>query len=370
MNKNRFSKTEKRKISIERQKKEGDDAVEGNQSDKAVDPDISSQKKKIQNRNRNLFFENLLVGDGVVPRVFPMEDSSEFIPISFFQQIQRKIFKPDRAQIALFHTLAERLDRDGYLFLKGFLNASAINQARRFLLGEFSSHFQIDSEFSLDDARLAKFSSADPQQTTTASVSLLSRQDLAHSEMVLSALEAPELYLLFFYLFSARLEEEVVDVATFDFKWLRAVEKKGFTGVHSDRVFFGNTQLHTAWIPLSKELAPEMGSLVVALGSHRSKDFKPILERYNETKLKADGTVSGWLTSDPNLLKARARWVTAKFQPGDVCILNSEVIHASATNATDQLRISCDTRWIPIFKNSDATQSSIKLSPKRLKSLI
>ena len=47
---------------------------------------------------------------------------------------------------------------------------------------------------------------------------------------------------------------QVEDVITTGYKWLRAVAKGEFTGVHTDRVFLGrgSSRVLTAWLPLGK----------------------------------------------------------------------------------------------------------------------
>ena len=47
---------------------------------------------------------------------------------------------------------------------------------------------------------------------------------------------------------------QVEQVATTGYKWLRAVAKGEFTGLHCDKVFLGrgSQRLLTAWLPLSQ----------------------------------------------------------------------------------------------------------------------
>jgi hypothetical protein len=56
-------------------------------------------------------------------------------------------------------------------------------------------------------------------------------QQVARSEGIESVLEAPEL----FRLAAVLLDEPETSVVTTSYKWLRAVARHEFTGVHSDR---------------------------------------------------------------------------------------------------------------------------------------
>ncbi len=51
---------------------------------------------------------------------------------------------------------------------------------------------------------------------------------------------------------------QVPDVITTGYKWLRAVCKGEFTGVHTDKVFLGRGSPHvlTAWVPLGQVMHP------------------------------------------------------------------------------------------------------------------
>ncbi len=48
------------------------------------------------------------------------------------------------------------------------------------------------------------------------------------------------------------------DVITTGYKWLRAVCKGEFTGVHTDKVFLGrgSPRVLTAWVPLGQVMHP------------------------------------------------------------------------------------------------------------------
>ncbi|KAH9272147.1 hypothetical protein BASA83_005740 [Batrachochytrium salamandrivorans] len=148
--------------------------------------------------------------------------------------------------------------------------------------------------------------------------------------------------------------------ASMPFKWLRAVGTGLYTGLHCDRVYVGHisTRQLTLWIPIG-HVSTEMGSIVVSSGSHSNRIWSSVRESYGSGRAGVDGTQSGWLCLDPReierqLLPAHPSstesldWMTADFRPGDICALDLNVMHMSATNTTDTWRLSCDTRWLSI----------------------
>lgn len=139
---------------------------------------------------------------------------------------------------------------------------------------------------------------------------------------------------------------------TFEYKWLRSVGRKGFTGAHCDRVYMsrGSTRLHTSWVPF-QDTPVELGGLAVCEGSHRLPGFAKLQETYGALDVERDGLVgTGWFSSNPAEISAMdpsAQWRTADFRAGDCVIFGMGLIHCSTANLTNQVRISCDVRWQP-----------------------
>ena len=118
----------------------------------------------------------------------------------------------------------------------------------------------------------------------------------------------------------------------------------------------GSQRLLTAWLPLG-QVPRQRGAMVVSRGSHRMRAFAALQQGYGQSSAGLDGTHSGWLGKAPEDLSAFVNpyaidWRTADFQPGDLVVLTLGVIHMTAPNKTNSVRISCDTRWQPF---SDAT---------------
>jgi ectoine hydroxylase-related dioxygenase (phytanoyl-CoA dioxygenase family) len=104
-----------------------------------------------------------------------------------------------------------------------------------------------------------------------------------------------------------------------------------------------------------------MGAMVIGDKSHQSTKWDGVREHYKSFDKTAPGTTNGWICSDPNDLysiisKNRKckyidlEFVSADFEAGDICILDLKTFHMTAANTTDNWRISCDTRWLPLDK--------------------
>ncbi|MCY3766517.1 MAG: phytanoyl-CoA dioxygenase family protein [Gemmatimonadetes bacterium] len=103
------------------------------------------------------------------------------------------------------------------------------------------------------------------------------------------------------------------------------------TPAHQDFIpIQGTAETYTAWIPLS-DLPPGMGGLQVAAGSHRKGvyDFKPAMG------------AGGIEITDP----LEGAWVNSPFAQGDVLFFHSMLVHKGLPNRSDRLRMSIDARY-------------------------
>lgn len=220
--------------------------------------------------------------------------------------------------------LRARMHEDGYLLLRGFHPREAVLAAR---------------ERIREDMRRAGMAEGRHQALGA----------IATTPEVLAVLESPALFELF-----ARYFGE--PARTFDEKWLRAVGPGGFTGVHYDSVYMGrgSDRLHTVWTPFG-DTPLELGTLAICVGSHTA-DFAKLLETYGRMDVDRDRVQgSGWYTENPREVVERfgGRWCTAGFHAGDIILITMRTLHASTINATDQTRISCDTRFQPAADPAD-----------------
>lgn len=108
----------------------------------------------------------------------------------------------------------------------------------------------------------------------------------------------------------------------------------------------------TAWLPIG-DVPRHQGAMMVCRGSHRKRAFSRLQAGYGASSVGRDGTCSGWLGSAPEDLagfvgnRYAIDWRTAAFMAGDAVILSLGIMHMTLPNETNQVRISCDTRWLP-----------------------
>jgi len=209
----------------------------------------------------------------------------------------------------------QRLTQDGYLLLRGFLPRQQVLEAREAILKDLMNNGFVVPAKPKEASELNYLTRTEgnpteldrdlteearaPAKDASVSPGLLARQDLTGHPAVKKVLEHEKTSEFFAWLFG---QPPVV----IGYKWLRAVAKDLFTGVHVDRVYVGggSERLHTAWIPLG-DVPVTMGSLVVATGSHASEQFRQVREIYNNSKVGKDGVESGWLTDDASAVKVR-----------------------------------------------------------------
>lgn len=172
-------------------------------------------------------------------------------------------------------------------------------------------------------------------------------------------------------------------IETTRYKWLRAVRKSLYTGLHIDATYLGDAyEYYTVWIPFTENKASkESGALVWVPGSHKvggdveKLRKKPIKSKSSSTNIfpntkKSDeksksttassssssnssstanfnGASDGWVVNDASdfVLKKPYFWQTTDFNPGDVVVFGPNFLHMTVPNFSEKIRIGCDTRW-------------------------
>jgi hypothetical protein len=256
-------------------------------------------------------------------------------------------------------TLRKRLEEDGFLYLKGAIKREKVLRARQLVL----------------DALHAKGDVIQPGTDTL----LLERceagcipfmegkNDLTHSKEVLDVLESEELKEITSGLLGCRAPGEGErpngeggsdGLLTLNYKWLRAVWRKAFTGAHVDRVYMcrGSPRLLTTWVPFS-DCSLELGALAMCRGSHALPGFSKLQSTYAEVDTERDGLDgTGWFTNDPfevSRMDPKCQWFCGDYLAGDVVLFGMRVFHMSTANTTDHVRISADVRWQPAADAAD-----------------
>ena len=131
------------------------------------------------------------------------------------------------------------------------------------------------------------------------------------------------------------------------------------TGAHYDLTYLrgGTDRVYTSWIPIGDAPA-EMGGLVYLEGSDawgrameaeyaaRSAELPPEERMRAYNKYTAS---SGWITKDlPSLAdRLAARWLAADYEAGDMMIHSAYMVHAATVNedAGNRMRLSTDIRY-------------------------
>ncbi|MCZ7647739.1 MAG: phytanoyl-CoA dioxygenase family protein [Planctomycetota bacterium] len=229
--------------------------------------------------------------------------------------------------------LRARMTEDGYLLLRGLQPRENVVAARRVLLENLSANKQLDPNAPLMDGVIGEGGRG---------AFMGGAKAVTHTPEFLSVVESPQIMGFFDRFFS---EQSL----TFDYKWLRAVGKGGYTGAHYDVVYMGrgSARLHTVWTPLA-DISYEDGPLALLLGSHNLEGFKKLRETYGRMDVDRD-KVQGWFSDDPMHLVDTfgGRFATTEFRMGDVLIFGMYTMHGSITNQTGRFRLSCDTRYQP-----------------------
>lgn len=256
------------------------------------------------------------------------------------------------------HSLRKRLWEKGYLYFKGFHPRENFQYATKEIVKELKSLEALED-----------FSTSCPEVAKCLALEKLDALELPPSRAVFDAANksksilfqdssVSEMYHLQNILNSKRLFElfsKVLDtpVSTFKKKWLRAVRTGDYTGIHADTLYMGkgSKSVYTVWTPLH-DIPLEKGGLVVCEKSHL---FDGEVGSYRQ-KDSAAANDNGWLTKSPLSLADQysCKWVTENFQAGDVVIFGLNTLHCSTVNATDEYRLSCDTRFQPINDEVDS----------------
>jgi hypothetical protein len=219
--------------------------------------------------------------------------------------------------------LAERMRRDGYLFLRGLLPQADIRSLQR-QIGEIvrdAGWLRRDASVEEALADPAGFC-VDPDPSYLTTLRRINKlQDyhaLKHHPALIALFERmlggpvfPHPRVLMRNIFPAR--EEYTTKAHQDFPNVQ-----------------GTTEVFTAWFPLI-DCPMEVGPLQVAVGTHTGDVYD----------FDIGAGAGGIEITDP----FEGRWASGPFAAGDVLIFNSLTVHKGVPNRSDRLRMSMDVRY-------------------------
>ncbi len=230
--------------------------------------------------------------------------------------------------------LRDRVEEDGYIFVRGLLPRAVVLAARQEILNAFAIVDEIDAiDHDVMDAIRSDRSVIDKVNLFAFTETI--RSGLAYARVV----DAPELIALFRHVLRGAPR-------SFDFRWPRLMRPGEFTGIHCDGPYIsrGTRSVWSAWIPLGAVAMLE-GALMVLEGTHRNERL-----RSSYGALDADRDKIGWLSDDPFGLQRElgGRWLTTDFEPGDVVVFGPHLVHGSLDNNSPigRCRLSSDTRYV------------------------
>jgi hypothetical protein len=220
--------------------------------------------------------------------------------------------------------LRMRLERDGYLYIKGYLNKEKVIEAYKALNSKLENQVGFKPEIARDCPEV---------------------QEVLYSGNLVE--------------FYEKLYGE--PIRHYDYTWLRVMGPGKGTNPHCDLPYMGRGTHHhmTCWVPY-KKTSYKLGGLMVLEGSHKRMDllenyvYRDVdsycenRERDLEKIKKNEWTFSGTLSHNPVAIRNKfgGRWLVTEFEPGDFLTFGMFVVHASIDNQTEnEIRISSDSRY-------------------------
>lgn len=239
--------------------------------------------------------------------------------------------------------LHRRFAKDGYLYMKGYLERDRVLEARAAITD-----------------RLAAAGALDPAYPKMDAVAKPDAGYIFKPEITNGCEPVQNL------LYSGRLTDFYrkfygEEIRHYDYTWLRAIGPGKGTNPHCDLPYMGRgTHKHmTCWMPYG-DISFELGGLMVLEGSHKRMD---LLQNYvyrdvdgyceNKPKEVEKAKSGGWsftgtLSHNPPAVRNKfgGRWLTTEFEAGDFLTFGMFLVHASLDNRTEnRLRISSDSRY-------------------------
>ncbi len=222
--------------------------------------------------------------------------------------------------------LLRRLDRAGYLFMRGLLPADVVRTLRLELLNIAQEEGWTRAGTPLEDGIANPDAFAvEPQERYRKCYFRMYKREAFHALPHHPNLTG---------LFERMVGEEILMHPRIIGRVIFPRRDGGedfTTPAHQDFPHVqGTSDTFSAWFPLA-DCPRQMGSLTVAEGSHMQGvyDFRPAFG------------AGGLEVIDPLI----GRWVGGDFAAGDVLIFHSLTVHKAVPNLTDRLRLSIDCRF-------------------------
>jgi len=265
----------------------------------------------------------------------PLDTSPE--SFGFLHESNDLLHNPD--------ALRDRMQKDGYLYLPGFLDRADVQAARHAICHQLMAEGLLAEDSSVDSA------------TANPGIEPYFRPDISNGVLA-GALIRDVIYgkrMMGF--FTSFLGGESTH---YDYTWMRTVAPGKGTYPHCDVVYMGRgtKNLYTAWVPFG-DVPLNVGGLILIEGSHLNERLRRTYclldvdtacqNRSKESQLNAAGFPGfGALSFDfrETREKVGGRILTAKeFKMGDVLIFSVFTVHGSLDNQSSEIRLSTDSRY-------------------------
>ena len=249
-------------------------------------------------------------------------------------------------------SLRERMQEDGYLYLRGFFQRDDVMAARAHIMGKLMAEGFLEPGPDLINALVKPGGGSQ------------FRPDLTRENPPLHRLLYDGVLMDFYREFFGEA------VRHYDFTWLRVMGPAGGTQPHCDVVYMGRgtrEKLLTAWVPLG-DAPVELGGLTILEGSHHkhtllrkylSRDVDTYCSNGQDANEIEEGkkqwTWNGVLAKDPASLRRKlgGRWLTTDYEAGDLLTFGMHTVHGSTDNKTNRVRLSSDSRYQPASLPAD-----------------
>lgn len=230
-------------------------------------------------------------------------------------------------------TRQRRLDEDGYLLLRGFLDREEVLTTKRSLLKPLADGAVLDPEAPIEEAVL------NPKPDRP---SVKMDERVQGGEYFPIDWKNPQLRALTTSPHIKGLFTDLLGgpVVTYDFKWVRAVGPDGYAKIHWDAVFWEAGNVYTCWIPLG-DIPVEMGTLAVLTGSEELRSKAREAPRDLATSFDYVEKLDPFELMD----EYGGRLETTGFEAGDVLVFTMYTPHMSLANKTNRIRVSTDIRF-------------------------
>lgn len=246
-------------------------------------------------------------------------------------------FRESNHLLSDVNELREEVRREGYLFLRNFVDLEKVAQARKELVETLSNQGVLDERHPPMDA----VASPGAGKKVLSVQGLRSIHDLVRSPAIME-------------MFSGVMDGKA---RALDHVWGRIMGPGSSTPPHCDIVYMGRgtKNLYTCWIPLG-DVPLIHGPLMILERSHTIESLRngycqmdiDLHDNWKKLRFRHFGFFrGGHYTKKPAAAQKefRRRWLSADFRAGDIIIFSAFSLHGTLDNRTRNIRLSVDARY-------------------------